>query len=408
MRDVAVVGVGMTRFGKFPNKSLKDLVREAVEPALQDAGLDKSQIEAAYMGNSVAGLITGQESIRGQVALSGMGIDSIPIYNLESACASSSVAFNVGYTSVAAGVHDCVLVCGFEKLYHQDKSKTFAAFSSAIDVEKGLEYFKEAEKHSNSGDKIIHEGSGQNRSIFMDYYSYLIKGYMRKYGFTQEDFARLAVKSHKNGALNPHAQYQKEVSLDEVLNSGDIVHPLTRMMCSPIGDGGAAAILCSKSMAEGLASRPVWVAGSVVGSGKVSFDAEDSVSKRLSGRIWEVSGIDPGDVDVIEVHDATSPSEIVFLIELGLVPGEEATEWIRDGSLELNGRLPSNPSGGLASKGHPIGATGCGMIYEIAAQLRRQAGRRQVAGSPNVGMTVNGGGILGIDAASLALHVFKN
>jgi acetyl-CoA acetyltransferase len=407
MRDVAVVGVGMTRFGKFPDKSLKDLVREAVEPALKDAGLEKSQIEAAYMGNSVAGLMTGQEAIRGQVVLSGMGIDTIPIYNLESACASSSVAFNLGVTAVAAGVHDCVLVCGYEKLYDQDKSKTFAAFSSAIDIEEGLEYFREAEKHSPTGDKILHEGSGQTRSIFMDYYSFLIKGYMRKYGFTQEDFARLAVKSHKNGSLNPHAQYQGEVTLDEVLGSGDIVHPLTRMMCSPVGDGGAAAILCSKSMAAGLAAKPVWVAGSVVGSGKVTFDTEDSVSRRLSEKIWEAAGVGPGDIDVIEVHDATSPSEIVFLIEMGLVPGEEAPVWIRNGSLELDGRLPSNPSGGLASKGHPVGATGCGMIYEIVTQLRGRAGRRQVPRHPAIGMTLNGGGILGIDAASLALHVFK-
>lgn len=407
MRDVAVVGVGMTRFGKFPDKSLKDLVREAVEPALKDAGLEKNRIEAAYMGNSVAGLMTGQEAIRGQVVLSGMGIDTIPIYNLESACASSSVAFNLAYTAVAAGVHDCVLVCGYEKLYDQDKSKTFAAFSSAIDIEEGLAYFREAEKHSPTGDKILHEGSGQTRSIFMDYYSFLIKGYMRKYGFVQEDFARLAVKSHKNGSLNPHAQYQEEVTLDEVLGSGDIVHPLTRMMCSPVGDGGAAAILCSKSMAEGLAAKPVWVAGSVVGSGKVTFDTEDSVSKRLSGKIWEAAGVGPGDIDVIEVHDATSPSEIIFLIEMGLVPGEEAAEWIRNGSLELDGRLPSNPSGGLASKGHPVGATGCGMIYEIVTQLRGEAGGRQVPRHPKTGMTLNGGGILGIDAASLALHVFK-
>ena len=407
MRDVAVVGVGMTRFGKFPEKSLKDLVRGAVEPALSDAGLDKSRIEAAYMGNSVAGLMTGQEAIRGQVVLSGMGIDSIPIFNLESACASSSMAFNLGYTAVAAGVHDCVLVCGYEKMFDQDKSRTFAALSSAIDVEDGLEYFKEAEKHSPFGDKIVHEGAGQSRSIFMDYYSFIIKGYMREYGFTQEDFARLSVKSHKNGALNPHAQYQKEVTLEEVLNSGDIVHPLTLMMCSPIGDGAAAAILCSKSVADRLTTKPIWVAGSVVGSGKVSFDPGDSVSRRLSAKIWESTGVGPGEVDVVEVHDATSPSEIMFLVDLGLVPGEEAVQWINNGNLELDGRMPSNPSGGLASKGHPVGATGCGMVYEIVTQLRGQAGKRQIARPPKIGMTLNGGGILGLDAASLALHMFK-
>lgn len=407
MEDVAVIGVGMTRFGKFLDKGLKDLVKESVEGALDDAGVDKKRIEAAYVGNAVAGLITGQEMIRGQVALSAAGIDSIPIYNVESACASSSAAFNLGYTAVAAGVHDCVLVVGCEKLYHADKMKSFQALGTAVDLEKFMEYFKAAEQRASSGDKIISEGSGKQRSIFMDMYAFMIKDYMRKYGLTQKHFAMLSVKSHKNGAMNPHAQYQRAVTLDEVLQSGDVVYPLTRMMCSPIGDGASAAVLCKKSLAGRFTTRPVWVAGSVMGSGKISFEEGVSVTRRLAPKIYEAAGVGPEDIDVIEVHDATSPSEIMSLIELGICPGDAAAAWIENGDMEISGAMPTNTSGGLATKGHPIGATGCAMIYEVVKQLRGEAGERQIPERPMTGMTQNGGGILGVDAASMALHVFK-
>ncbi len=211
--------------------------------------------------------------------------------------------------------------------------------------------------------------------------------------------------SHRNGALNEHAQYQKEVTLEEVLQSGDVVFPLTRMMCAPIGDGAAAVVLCSKERAARYTTKPVWVAASVVGSGKAS-GGEETVTQRLAPRVYEAAGIGPQEVDVIEVHDATSPSEIISLIELGICPGEEAARWIDEGLLEIGGRVASNPSGGLVTKGHPVGATGCGQIYEIVKQLRGEAGRRQ-AKSPRTGMTHNGGGIIGLDAASMTLHVFK-
>ncbi|MFO7963774.1 MAG: thiolase family protein [Desulfobacterales bacterium] len=407
MRDTAVIGVGMTRFGKYMDKTLNDLVHEAVCAALSDAGVKKKHIEAAYVGNAVGGLMTGQEMIRGHVALSTMGIDSIPIYNVESACASSSSAFNLGWTAVSAGIHDCVLVVGCEKLFDRDKHKSFEALGTAIDLVNGMDYFKKAEAQSTSGDKIISDGVGKQRSIFMDMYAFLIKDYMRTYGFNRHHFAQICVKSHKNGALNPHAQYQKGVSVEDVLNSGEVVYPLTRMMCSPIGDGAAAAVICSKKTASRFTTKPIWVAGSVLGSGKITFDTGDSVTRRLVPKIYASAGIGPEDIDVVEVHDATSPSEIMFLIELGLCPEDEAVRWIETGELELDGRMPSNPSGGLASKGHPIGATGAAMIFEIVMQLRGEAGKRQVLNAPKVGMTHNGGGILGIDAASMALHIFK-
>lgn len=407
MQDVAVIGVGMTRFGKFPDKSIKDLVRESVESALGDAGLEKHDLEAAYMGNAAAGLITGQEMIRGQVTLSTMGIENLPVYNVENACASSSSAFNLGWMAVAAGIHDCVLVVGYEKLFHPEKKRSFQALGSGVDVENFMTYFKMAEAAAGTQDRIVGDGGGEKRSIFMDMYAFITKAYMRKYGLSQAHFARLAEKSHRNGALNPHAQYQKEVTVEEVLTSGDVAYPLTRQMCAPIGDGAAAVIICNKEKAARINRQPVWVKGSVVGSGKITFDLDDSLTKRLAPRVFEMAGCGPEDIDIIEVHDATSPSEIIALIDLGICPGAQAAEWIEKGFMERDGRLPCNPSGGLTTKGHPVGATGCSQIYEIVTQLRNEAGPRQVANNPRIGMTQNGGGIIGIDAAAMTLHIFS-
>jgi acetyl-CoA acetyltransferase len=396
----------MTRFGKFPDKSIKDLVREAVEAALADAGIDKKVLGAAYVGNAVAGIMTGQEMIRGQVTLSAMGIDGIPIYNIESACASSSSAFNLGWTGIASGMHDCVLVVGFEKLYDADKKKSFRALGTGVDVEMFRAFLEQMKSGASSGDDIFGKGSGEKRSVFMDMYAFSAKKYMDLYGLTQEHFAKLSVKSHKNGALNPHAQYQEEVTLEEVLQSGDVAYPLTRMMCSPVGDGAAAVILCSKAEAAKHTTSPVWVVASVVGSGKIGGDPEDTLTRRLAPKAFETASVDPADIDAIEVHDATSPSEIMTLIELGLCPGEDAPKWIDEGYLEIDGKLPSNTSGGLVTKGHPVGATGCGQIHEITRQLQGMAKDRQVKDA-KVGMTHNGGGIIGTDAASMTLHIFQ-
>ncbi|MFP4444953.1 MAG: thiolase family protein [Desulfosudaceae bacterium] len=406
MRDVAVVGAGMTRFGKYADKGIKDLVREPVEAAVKEAGIAYADIEAAYVGSAVPGVMTGQEQIKAQVCLSAMGIDTIPMYNVENACASSSSALNLAWTAVAAGMHDCVLVVGFEKLFDPDKLKSFMALGTAVDIEMVQQFLEDFQKKQDSEESILSSDSGKSKSIFMDMYAYYTRQYMKKYGLTQEHFAKLAVKSHQNGANNPHAMYQKEVTLEEVLQSGDVAFPLTRMMCSPVSDGGAAVVICSSEKAAQLTTNPVWIAASVVGSGRICEDLSDTLTRRLGPQAFERAGIGPEELDVIEVHDATSPSEIITLIELGICPGEEAGRWIDEGELEVTGRMPSNTSGGLASKGHPIGATGLGQVNEIFHQLRGQAGPRQVPGA-RIGMTHNGGGILGVDAAAMALHIFK-
>jgi acetyl-CoA acetyltransferase len=406
MREVTIIGIGMTRFGKFLEKGIKDLVREAVDKAIADAGVKIQDIEAAYMGSGVPGIMTGQEMIKAQVTLSAMGIQGIPMVNVENACASSSTALHLGWTAVAAGLYDCVLTVGFEKLYDKDKLKSYMALGTAVDIEMITQFLEDLQKNRKTGDQILSEGSGKNRSIFMDMYAYYTKRYMKKYALTQEHFAKIAVKSHKNGALNPHAQYQKEVTFEEVLQSGEVAYPLTRMMCSPIGDGAAAAIICSREKAAQFTTTPVWIESSVMGSGKLSTDMDDTLTRRLGPKAYDAAGIGPEHIDVIEVHDATSPSEIITLIELCLCPGEEAPHRIDTGYFDINGKLPTNTSGGLASKGHPIGATGLGQVHEIILQLRGEARERQVK-NPKIGMTHNGGGILGVDAAAMALHIFK-
>ncbi len=405
MRDVAVIGIAMTRFGKFPGKSIKDLVREAVLGAIDDAGIPKGDIGAAYVGNAAAGLMTGQEMIRGQVTLSPLGIEGIPVFNVENACASSSTAFHLGWAGVASGMYDCVLVVGFEKLYDEDRLRSFRALSSGIDVETGSTFLRDFAARKGRKADILREGSGTRRSIFMDMYAFYVAPYMEKYGLTREHFAGIAVKNHRNGFLNPHAQYQQVVTLEEVLASGEVAYPLTRMMCAPIGDGAAACILCSRSLAARFTSAPVWVAASNVGSGSLSAE-EEAVAQVMAPETFRRAGIGPEEIDVIEVHDATAPSEIMSLIQLGICPGEDACKWIDEGCLEISGSMPTNTSGGLETKGHPVGATGVGQIHEIVAQLQGRAGSRQVRGA-NTGMTHNGGGILGADAAAMALHIFK-
>ena len=403
-RDVAVAGVGMTRFGKLLETTNKELVREAVEMALGDAGVAKERIEAAYVGNSMAGLLTGQEAIRGQVTLAAMGIDTIPIFNIENACASSSSAFHLAWVAVASGQYDCVLVVGFEKLYHAEKRRSFEALSSAMDVESGLAFLSEFSARQG-GDAMLQPGAGESRSVFMDMYSFYARRSMRELGLTQEHFAKIAVKSHKIAAHNPRAQYRREVTLDEVLASGDVVFPLTRMMCAPLGDGAAAAVLCSKERAAQVTTSPVWVAASVMGSGTMASEG-DYVARAVAPRVYAAAGLGPEDIDVVEVHDTTSPAEILSLVQLGLCPGDQAARWIDEGLTDLGGIMPTNPSGGLQSKGHPVGATGTAQIFEIVSQLRGRSGPRQVEDA-RVGMTQNGGGVLGPGAAAMALHIFK-
>jgi len=402
MREVAIVGAGMTRFAKHIDRSMKDLAREAVEGALRSANVEKTALEAVAVGNAMAGLITGQECIRGQVVLREMGIGGIPVINTENACASAATAFHLAWLYVASGMYDIVMAIGMEKLFHEDKQKSFAAIGSAIDVElmqQTLAQMKEAVKEAGDG-----AGAGKSRSMFMDFYAEFARDHMRKYGTKKEHFAQVAAKNHTHGSLNPHAQFQTPRTVAEVLASPMIAEPLTRMMCSPIGDGAAAVILTSGEAAKKFTSKPVYVKASVLGSGKDRAPGDPEVTERVARKAYEVAGIGPEEIHVAEVHDASAPAELIIYEELGFCKPGESGRLVEEGATSLGGRLPVNPSGGLLAKGHPVGATGVAQIAEIFWQLRGEAGKRQVKGA-KVGLTENGGGMLRGEAAAVAVHI---
>ena len=404
MREVALVGAGMTRFAKHMDKGMKELSREAIEGALKSAGVEANALEAVAVGNAMAGLITGQECIRGQVVLREMGIGGIPVINTENACASAATAFHLAWLYVASGMYDVVLALGMEKLYHEDKKKSFAAIGSAIDVElmqKTLDDMKKATK--DTGEKA---GAGKSRSMFMDFYAEFARSHMRKYGTTKEQYAGIAAKNHTNGSLNPHAQFQTPRSVEDILASPMIADPLTRMMCSPIGDGAAALVLTSAEKAKEFTTKPVYVKASVLGSGKDHQPGDPGVTERMAKKAYEVAGIGPEDLDVAEVHDASAPAELIIYEELGLCQQGEGGRLIDEGFTALGGKTPVNPSGGLLAKGHPVGATGTAQIAEIFWQLRGEAGKRQVEGA-KVGITENGGGMVRGEAAALAVHILS-
>ena len=403
MRNVAIVGAGMTRFGKYADRGLKELSREAVTLALDAAGIDKHDLQVAIVGNAAAGVITGQECIRAQVVLREMGIDEIPMVNTENACASSSTALQLAWLYVASGMYDVALALGVEKMFSEDKSRTLAAFSAGVDVEQ-LRGLMEQLKPPSEQKAGAESGAGKSRSLFMDIYAAGARAHMAKYGTTKEQFARIAVKNHNNGSLNPHAQYRERYTLEEILASPTVAEPLTRLMCAPIGDGAAAAILMSEEKARQYTTKPVWVRATALMSGSDQRAEHGGITARAAQRAFEMAAMTPRDINVMEVHDASAPAELMLYEELGLCGEGEGGRLIDEGATEIGGRLPVNTSGGLLAKGHPVGATGVSQIYEIWLQLRGEAGDRQVAGA-RAGLTENGGGMVRGEAAATTVHI---
>jgi len=400
MSEPRVAGVGMTRFAKHHDRSVKDLVREAVGAALQHAGLEAPDIGLAVFGNAASGLITGQEMIRGQVALREAGIGGIPIINVENACAGGSTALHVAWMAVSSGQADVALAVGAEKLTHPDKSVSLKAFTAAVDVERAAEIVRDISDGQGAFP------AGPKRSVFMDIYAATIRRYMERTGTSVEHLARVTVKSHRFGSLNPYAQFQVPVSIEEVLSAPMISPPLTRTMCSPIGDGAAAAVVVSPRFARQHASAGGWprIAASVLRSGNLPEATEPIAEERAISAAYRMAGVGPADLDVAEVHDATSPAELLAYERLGLCAAGEASAMLDEGATDLGGRIPVNTSGGLVARGHPIGATGLGQVCELVWQLRDSCGARQVEGA-RVALAQNGGGFLGNDAAAEAVHI---
>jgi acetyl-CoA acetyltransferase len=403
--DAVIAGVGMTRFAKHHDRGLKDLGAEAVTAAMADAGLDLAELEAAYVGNCAAGLVTGQESVRGQVVLSPLGVGKIPIVNVENACASGSTALYQACAMVTAGLHDVVLALGVEKLTHPDKMRSFAAFAGAMDVDELEEML--ASLSEGDGDGNAAGGAGENRSMFMDVYAMAARNHMERYGTTARQFAEVAAKNSHHGSLNPLAQFQQELSVDEVLADRMIVEPLTRSMCSPIGDGAAAAVVMSPEAATRFGvERPVRVTTMVMHSGWNHAEDEPDTVRLCATEAYEEAGLGPDDLDVVELHDASAPAEVIAYEQLGLCAEGDGGRLAESGETRLGGRLPVNTSGGLLRKGHPVGATGLAQVHELTLQLRGQAGPRQVE-EARTALAQNGGGKKGNDAAAMLVTVLQ-
>lgn len=389
MRDVIVSGIGMTNFGKFLDRGLKSLSEEAVAAALRDAGIIPDQVEQVVFGNAAAGVVTGQEMIRGQSALRNTGLDGLPMFNIENACASSSSGFHLGWLMIASGQAECVVVVGSEKLTHEDKAVSLSAFAGAVDIEEPLpEGFK--------------EGSG---SLFMDIYAVKARKWLISNGGSPEDFARVVVKSRHAGSLNPIAQFRQETTIEAVLQSRVVSDPLTLFMCSSVGDGAAAIVLTSETFANKLDTPNIRVRASAVVSAKTHGDNE-LVAITAAKKAYEMAGLGPKDLDVVELHDATAPAELFHYENLGLCNLGDAVALVRSGDTAVGGRIPVNPSGGLMSRGHPIGATGAAQIIELVQQLRGTAGARQTEGA-QVALAENNGGQLAGDSAIAVVTILS-
>jgi len=410
MREVYVAGAAMTRFGKFPDTTIRALAEEATRGALDDAGVTAADIGMVFFSNAVAGILTNQEMIRGQVALRHTGLLGVPMVNVENACASASSAFHLACMAVGSGAVDVALAVGSEKLTHEDRARSFAAIGTAVD-QLQLAELQQWTSSGSAGSPLPEQAGsprqagGGKRSFFMDIYAASSRAYMKSSGATREDFAQVAVKSHRHAALNPYAQYRAELTVDDVLASREIAPPLTLLMCSPIGDGAAALVICSAEMARRLGAR-VRVRACCLVSGRDRGPGEPGAVERAAHAAYEQAGVGPADLDVIELHDAAAPAELITYEELGLCADGDGPALLASGATALGGRLPVNPSGGLLSRGHPIGATGCGQLVELTEQLRGRCGQRQVEGA-RVALAHNGGGFLGTDAAATVVTVLS-
>ena len=400
---VFIAGIGMTPFGKHLDTSVKQLTRRAVEAALADAGGEQTALQAAFFGNSTQGHMDGQHMIRGELALRDMGLQGLPVVNVENACASASTALHLAVNYVRAGAADIVLAVGVEKMYSADKARSFSAFDGAWDVHETVTGKEQLLRMGRGIEPPAGSMSSKPYSVFMDIYAAMGRMHMREYGTTQRQFAAVSAKNHAHSVHNPLAQYRDAYTVEQILAAPPIAYPLTLPMCSPISDGAAAAIVCNEAGLKRLGvarKRVVRVLASVLQTGSDRpAEALDRHLVRLgSTKAYEQAGIGPQDVNVAEVHDATAIGEIIQSEVLGLCPPGQGGPMAERGDTTIGGRIPINPSGGLESKGHPIGATGLGQIHELVTQLRGEAGARQV-NDPRIAIAENGGGLRGVEEA---------
>lgn len=380
MREVAVIGAGMTKFGELWDMSLRGLFVESALKAMKSAGVDS--IDSMYIGNMSGGQFVGQEHL-GPLMADQLGVAGVPATRVESACASGGMALRSAYFEVASGASDLVLASGVEKM--NDGADVTGVLATASDQEEEVYY----------------------GVTFPGLYAMIARAHMVKYGTTEEDLSWVSVKAHRNGAKNPHAQFRRVMSLEDIMTSSVVAEPLRLLHCSPVTDGGAAVILCPLERASEFTDKPVKILGSGAATSSLSLanraDPADLDVVELSGqKAYEMAGLSAADIDVAEVHDCFAIAEICCCEALGFVERGEGKDAAREGTTDLGGKIPVNVSGGLKSKGHPVGATGIAQAVTVIEQLRGESGEVQVDGA-NIGLAQNMGG----SGASSVVHIFQ-
>ena len=365
------------------DRSLKELAGHAIREAIGEARVGIDQIDVAFVANALSAITTGQVSIVGQVVLSDAGINGIPVYNIDNACAGSSSALNLAVQAIRAGDAERVLVVGVEKMYSNDRASTFLALNGAADCEwvetTGIDAARE--------------------SVFVkEVYPARLRAYRRRADLAPETLAAIAVKNRRHAAANPLAQYRDPITLEQVLAARMVMEPLTTLMCAPIGDGASAVVIEAAAVARGR-GHAVWILGSAVSMG--SPNGEDTIA-RVANKVYRQGRISPDMVDVAEVHDATAFSELLAYKSLGFCQAGEGSKLVAANETSIGGRLPVNPSGGLESRGHPVAATGLAQVVELVRQIRGEAGERQVPGA-RIGIAESAGGYVNGDSAAVAV-----
>lgn len=408
--SVYVAGVGMTPFGKLHQVGVYEMIATAVNHALRDAGAEAADLQSVYYGAVTHGLLQGQYCVPGPIAMRRMGIEDVPVFSVENACATGSSALHLAAQALRAGDCDIALAVGAEKMNIADKARMFSVFDAGWDittVEANKNLLLEMGKGVEPPPGTMSE---RPYSVFMDVYAAFARNHMQRYGTTRRQIAAVAAKNHTHSVHNPLSQYREAYTVEDVLAAPPIAYPLTLPMCAPISDGAAAAVLCNEAglrRLRGDRSRAVKLLASVVQIGvpRGSDEPEKSIARRAAQRAYEAASLGPADMQVAEVHDATAMGELMNVEALMLTAPGESGPAAERGDLSIGGRIPVNTSGGLESKGHPLGATGLGQVHELVTQLRGEAGRRQVEGA-RVAIQENGGGLYGVEEAVAAVNIF--
>ncbi|MBX3575459.1 MAG: thiolase family protein [Mesorhizobium sp.] len=408
--NVYIVGAGMTPLGKHLDKSVKDLTAMSVSMALVDANIDKEAIEAAWFCNTRQGALEGQHGVRGQSALRAFGFESIAIFNTDNACASSSSGVAQAFAAVKAGLFEVALVVGTEKMNYPEKREAmFEAFKGSWDRELADQHLAALLATGDGIDVPVEYRDLGERSVFMDIYAAQARFHMQRFGTTQRQIAAVAAKNHNHSVLNPYAQYRFPQTVEQVLADRMVSWPITRAMCAPMSDGSGALILASESaLARFDRSRAVNLRGIGVSSSsnRTPEQFDRHLTRVAADRCYEMAGVGPDDINLAELHDASAIAEILHSENCRFCDYGDGGVLVESGDTNLGGRLPINVSGGLLSKGHPIGATGAIQLFELVQQLRGEAGDRQVP-SARFGMAENGGGFHGLEEAACVVTILE-